>query len=178
MYNSSYTATDGGLGRDSVEGDVRDERATVGGFIKRSWGAKRGWCWHLCAYAFTHIYSAIGTKIAVRHEDYKMGYKSLQVWRERCFRLKVHPQTWFRIECQFVLDCLEILTLSNILSRLKWVVKVFSNLLTIDDDKHRISDHNYLIKVLQTCLWTPSRIIDLLRKAKLSNTPLNVLYDI
>ena len=36
MYNSSYTATNGGLGRDSVEGDVRDERAAVGGFMKRN----------------------------------------------------------------------------------------------------------------------------------------------
>ena len=84
-----------------------------------------------------------------------MGYKSRQLWTESCFRLKVHSQTWFRIACQFVLHCLEILTLSNMLTSLKWIVKVFSNLLTIDEDKHRISDHNYLIKVLQTCLWTP-----------------------
>ena len=52
----------------------------------------------------------------------------------------------------FVLDCLEILTLSNMLISLKWIVNVFSNSLTIDEDKHRISDHNYLQKVLQTCL--------------------------
>ena len=37
MYNSSYTATNGRLGRDSVEGDVRDERATVGDLLR---GAK------------------------------------------------------------------------------------------------------------------------------------------
>ena len=29
MYNSSYTATNGGLGRDSVERDVQKERAAV-----------------------------------------------------------------------------------------------------------------------------------------------------
>ena len=39
----------------------------------------------------------------------------------------------------FVLDCLEILTLSNMLISLKWIVKVFSNLLTINEDKHRKS---------------------------------------
>ena len=39
----------------------------------------------------------------------------------------------------FVLDCLEILTLSNMLTSLKWIVKVVSNLLTIDEDKHRKS---------------------------------------
>ena len=128
VYNSSYTATNGGLGRDSDERAVRDERAAVGGLIKRNWGAKRGWCWHLCAYTFPHIYSSSETKTAVWHENYKMGYKSLQLWRESCFRLKVHSQTWLRIAFLFVLDCLEILTLSNMLTSLKWIVKVFSNL--------------------------------------------------
>ena len=35
MYNSSYTAKNGVLGRDSIDGDVRDERAVVEEFIER-----------------------------------------------------------------------------------------------------------------------------------------------